>query len=97
MLERASVGLLWLAAGLFLVFGLAAFVAPGWAGMFLIVPITLAALLSLSMFDFSGKPGGLLYLLAYVVVGVIIAVVLFYDRRKPEAFARSHEHPQPLT
>jgi hypothetical protein len=69
----------------------------GWAGMFLIVPITLAALLNLSMFDFSGKPGGLLYLLAYVVVGVIIAVVLFYDRRKPEAFARRPEHPQPLT
>jgi hypothetical protein len=58
----------------------------GWAGIYLIVPITLAALLNLSAFDFTGRPGGLLYLLAYVVVGIILAVVLWYDRSHPHAF-----------
>lgn len=58
----------------------------GWAGIYLIVPITLAALLNLSAFDFTGRPGGLLYLLAYVVVGIILAVVLWYDRSHPNAF-----------
>jgi hypothetical protein len=60
----------------------------GWAGVYLILPITLAALLNLSLFDFSGRPGGLVYLLAYVVVGVILAVILVYERRHPDAFAR---------
>lgn len=59
----------------------------GWAGLYLVVPITLAALLNLALFDFAGRPGGLLYLLAYVVVGIILAFVLWYDRRHPDAFA----------
>jgi hypothetical protein len=58
----------------------------GWAGLYLIVPITVAALLNLDKFDFAGRPGGLVYLLAYVVVGVAIAVVLWYDRRRPDVF-----------
>lgn len=65
---------------------LAPYLALGWAGIYLIVPITLSALLNLSAFDFTGRPGGLLYLLAYVVVGIILAVVLWYDRSHPQAF-----------
>lgn len=60
----------------------------GRAGMYLIVPITLATLLNLSVFDFTGRPGGLLYLLAYVIVGIVLAIVLWHDRSHPEAFGR---------
>lgn len=58
----------------------------GAAGLYLVVPITLAALLNLDAFDFAARPGGLVYVLAYVVVGLVLAVVLVYDRRNPEAF-----------
>jgi hypothetical protein len=54
----------------------------GWAGLYLVVPITLAALLNLSLFDFSARPGGLVYILAYVLVGVVIGVALTYIRRR---------------
>ncbi len=61
------------------------FRALGWSGLFLIVPITLAALLHLDRFDAS-KPATLVYLWAYIVVGVIIVVVLAYERLRPQAF-----------
>jgi hypothetical protein len=59
--------------------------ALGWAGFYLIVPITLAALLNLSVFDFGARPGGLLYILAYVVVGLVIAAALVWLRRRRAA------------
>jgi hypothetical protein len=55
--------------------------ALGWAGLYLVVPITLAALLNLSLFDFAARPGGLVYILAYVAVGLVIAAALVYIRR----------------
>ncbi|HEX6230850.1 MAG TPA: hypothetical protein VF029_03995, partial [Actinomycetota bacterium] len=64
---------------------LAPFRALGWAGLYLIVPITGAALLNLGLFD-DGKPGTLVYLWAYIVVGVIIVAVLAYERLRPAAF-----------
>jgi hypothetical protein len=57
------------------------------SGLYLIVPITLAALLNLSLFDFSDRPGGLLYLVAYIVVGVILVIALV--RHTPESEADS--------
>jgi hypothetical protein len=56
------------------------------AGLYLVVPITLAALLNLGTFDFSGRPGGVVYVLAYVIVGLVLAGVLVYDRLRPDAF-----------
>jgi hypothetical protein len=44
-------------------------------GTYLVVPITVAALLNLDMFDFAARPGGLLYIGAYVVVGVLAFLV----------------------
>jgi hypothetical protein len=68
--------------------GLDPFIALGWAGLYLVVPITLAALLNLSLFTFSfSHPGNAIYLLAYVVIGVVIAVVL-YRYREHSAFDR---------
>lgn len=64
---------------------LAPFRALGWAGLYLIVPITGAALLNLGLFDAS-RPGSMVYLWAYIVVGVIIVAVLAYERLRPEAF-----------
>jgi hypothetical protein len=64
------------------------FIALGWAGLYLIVPITLAALLNVSLFTFSfSQPGNAIYLLTYVLLGVVIAVVL-YRYRNMGAFAR---------
>ncbi|MEO5703542.1 MAG: hypothetical protein ABIR64_00955 [Candidatus Limnocylindrales bacterium] len=61
------------------------FVAPyrslGSSGLYLIVPITLAAALNFSLFD-AGKPGTLVYFWAYVVVGLIILAVLIYERSR---------------
>lgn len=53
-------------------------------GMYLVIPITLAALLNLSLFDFAGRPGHLLYLAAYVVVGLALAVALAVNKPGPE-------------
>lgn len=63
------------------------YIALAWAGLYLVVPITLAALLNLSLFDFSGRPGGLVYILAYLVVGLVLAVALVIFRRRPDAVA----------
>lgn len=56
-------------------------------GLYLIVPITVAALLNLSLFDFAARPGGLFYIVAYVVVGAVLAVALATHSpgRNPEA------------
>ena len=62
------------------------YVALAWGGLYLVVPITAAALLNLSLFDFARRPGGLLYILAYVVVGAVLAAVIVYLRRHPEGF-----------
>ena len=51
------------------------------AGMGLIVPITLAAVVSIGRFDFSAHPGQAAYIAAYVVVGVAVVVVLPRLRR----------------
>ena len=65
-----------------------AYLAFGQAGLYLIVPITIAALVNLSTFDFVGRPGGLVYLGAYVLVGVVVGVALLLDRsRRPLAAA----------
>jgi hypothetical protein len=53
----------------------------GTSGLYLIVPITLAAALNFSLFDAS-KPGTLVYFWAYVVVGLIILAVLVYEHRR---------------
>ncbi|HUG29765.1 MAG TPA: hypothetical protein VMQ65_04515 [Candidatus Limnocylindria bacterium] len=56
----------------------------GTSGLYLIVPITLAAALNFSLFDAS-KPGTLVYFWAYVVVGLVILAVLAYERRRTDA------------
>ena len=57
------------------------FLQLGSGGLYLIVPITLASLLNLGLFDFVGRPGGALYLGAYVVVGALLVVVLWSEGR----------------
>ena len=47
------------------------------------MPITIAALVNLSVFDFAARPGGLVYLGAYVVVGLGVIAILVLDRRRP--------------
>jgi hypothetical protein len=59
------------------------------AGLYLIVPITLAALANIGLFDFVSRPGSLLYLAAYVVVGILLAVRLFGPGRRARAAAAS--------
>jgi hypothetical protein len=73
------------AASLFLTNNFRAYLDLGLAGQFLIVPITIAALVNLNLFDFVGRPGSLLYLAAYVVVGVTLAVALVTQRRRDSA------------
>ncbi|MDQ3448683.1 MAG: hypothetical protein M3432_05840 [Chloroflexota bacterium] len=50
------------------------------AGMLLLIPITIASLLNLRLFDFAGRPGGLLYFAAYVVAGVVFSAILWQKR-----------------
>lgn len=49
-------------------------------GLYLIVIITLAALVNIDEFDFTARPGGLLYLGAYILAGIVIAVLIVWDR-----------------
>lgn len=58
----------------------------GIAGIALIVPILLAALLNLGAFDFAGRPLGILYLAAYVVVLVPSIVYLARHRESLGTF-----------
>jgi hypothetical protein len=53
----------------------------GIAGVYLIVPITVAALLNLGLFDFAHKPGHIIYVGAYVVVAVVLAVAAWFIGR----------------
>jgi hypothetical protein len=46
------------------------------AGLALLGPIVLAAILNLGLFDFAARPGGLLYFAAYLVAGVLIVIIL---------------------
>jgi hypothetical protein len=46
------------------------------AGLALIVPITVAAFLNWGLWDFAARPGGLLYFAAYLVVGILAAILL---------------------
>ena len=70
------------AASLLVTNRIGAYLAFGQAGLYLIVPITIAALVNLSTFDFVGRPGGLVYLGAYIVVGVFVVVALVRDRAR---------------
>jgi hypothetical protein len=60
--------------------GLASAFVLGITGVALIVPITIAALLHLGAFDFSGRPLGILYLAAYLVVLFPAAAFLWRHR-----------------
>lgn len=57
----------------------------GIAGVALIVPILVAALAHLSAFDFAGRPLGILYLAAYLVVLVPAALFLWQQRAELDA------------
>ncbi len=50
------------------------------AGMLLLIPITIASLLNLRLFDFADRTGGLLYFAAYVVAGVVFSAILWHKR-----------------
>jgi hypothetical protein len=52
----------------------------GQAGLILIIPILIAAFFNLDKFDFSGQPGGILYLGAYLVVLIAVAFGLWRYR-----------------
>lgn len=53
----------------------------GITGVALIVPITAAALLSIGAFDFAGRPLGILYLGAYILVLIPTALFLWRHRQ----------------
>lgn len=54
-------------------------------GGWLIVTITLAAVLNLSRFDFAAHPGQLLYWVAYIAVGIGITILLVRHHKKATA------------
>jgi hypothetical protein len=56
--------------------GLAPLLHTGYASFGLIVFITTAALVNLSLFDFSNRPLGMLYIGAYVAVGLVVGAYL---------------------
>lgn len=45
------------------------------------MPITLAAFVNIGLFDFVGRPGSLIYLAAYVLVGIALVARLAWARR----------------
>jgi hypothetical protein len=53
-------------------------------GLYLIVLITIAALIYINRFDFTARPGGLFYLGAYILAGIVIVAMLMWDRARPE-------------
>jgi hypothetical protein len=55
------------------------------AGLGLVVPITLAAFVYLGAFDMPAHPVQAVYLVAYLVVGVIAALILLWARRARKA------------
>ena len=54
--------------------------AYGLAGIILILPILIAALVNFDKFDFSNRPGGILYVGAYLFTLIVTAWGLWYDR-----------------
>ena len=56
-------------------------------GLYLSVPITIAALLNLGLFDLGSRPGGILYLGAYLVVDVGLSLALVWDQRRVQVTA----------
>jgi hypothetical protein len=60
--------------------GIASAVMLGIAGVALIIPILAAAILNLDAFDFGGRPLGILYLAAYVIV--LVPAVVFLVRHR---------------
>src|SRR3990172_236365 len=77
-LSLAALPLVW-------VKGMAPVLAVGRAGIGLIVPITAAAIVNLDTFDFSARPGGLLYFAAYLGTLVVTVVLLVRDRARRAA------------
>jgi hypothetical protein len=47
-------------------------------GLYLMVPIVIATLANLGSFDFGARPGGLIYIGAYVATGLIAAVSVWW-------------------
>ena len=58
-------------------------------GLYLVVPITLAAFLNIGVFDFAARPGGLIYIGLYVIVGIGEVYGIWWYRRKDGAASRS--------
>jgi hypothetical protein len=58
------------------------FVALAQMGLYLVVPITVAALLYVGEFDFVARPGGLIYIGVYVLIGAIEAGGIWWYRRR---------------
>jgi len=54
----------------------------GLAGITLIIPILIAAFVNLDTFDFSGRPGGILYVGAYVFTLVVTSWGLWHYRQR---------------
>ncbi len=54
-------------------------------GLYLIVPIVIATLANLGSFDFGARPGGLIYIGAYVATGLIAAVSVWWYRARSRA------------
>jgi hypothetical protein len=57
------------------------------AGLLLVLPITIASLVYLHRFDFVGRPGGLVYLAAYVVALVLFVVIWLFARTRQDLLA----------
>jgi hypothetical protein len=51
------------------------------AGLYLTVPITVASLLNLNLFDFGARPGGIVYLGAYIGVDIGLLLALLRARK----------------
>ena len=54
-------------------------------GLYLIVPIIIATLANLGSFDFSARPGGLIYIGAYVLTGALAAFSVWWYRSRSSA------------
>lgn len=60
-------------------------------GLALIIAILAAALVNLDKFDFANRPGGLIYLGAYLTVFIVILATLVYFRKRTSADPTSPE------
>jgi hypothetical protein len=54
-------------------------------GLYLIVPIVIATLANLGSFDFGARPGGLIYLGAYIATGLIAAFSVWWYKNRSAA------------